>query len=212
MPAVANLVGTRQDERIRRGFWRALRLLTLAAFPLVAGVGGTGPALLELAYGSEYADAGPVLLAMLAPPLLQPMLRVSEGVLYGLVAGLAATVVDIGLVDAIGAAIANGVAILVTGVPCLVLAWRLHRRVSLAAGPLLRTVVLWLLVAGAAWLALEGLGTLAAVAAGLLAGVGATLLPRPLAGEDAEWLSAALGGDGARGRAARFVARLGAPS
>jgi len=224
MPAVANLLGTGQEERIRQGFWRAMRLLVLPTFPLVAGVAVTGPALLELAYGSEYADAGPVLLAMLAPLLLQPMLRVSEGVLYGLgrprfivVAGLVATVVDIGLafllipgLDAIGAAVANGAAILVAGVPCLVLAWRLHLPVSLDAAPLLRAVVLSLAVAGAAWLALEALGTLAAVAAGLVAAVGAALLLRPLAFEDAEWLASALGAEGARGRAARFVARLGA--
>jgi len=84
MPAVANLMGTGQDERIARGFWRAMRLLVLATFPLVAGMAVAGPALLELAYGSDYADAGPVLLVMLAPLLVQPMLRVSEGVLYGL--------------------------------------------------------------------------------------------------------------------------------
>ena len=57
---------------------------------------------------TEYSDAGPVLLAMLAPLLLQPMLRVSEGILYGLgrvkfivVAGLVATVVDLGLAFAL---------------------------------------------------------------------------------------------------------------
>jgi O-antigen/teichoic acid export membrane protein len=224
MPAVANLVGTGQDDRIRRGFWRAMRLLVLATFPLVAGVAVTGPALLELAYGSEYADAGPVLLVMLAPLLLQPMLRVSEGVLYGLgrprfivVAGLVATVADIGLafllipsLDAIGAAIANGVAILVAGVPCLVLVWRLHLPVSLPFGPMVRVVVLSLVVVGAAWLALEAVGALAAVVAGLLAGFGAALLLRPLAFEDAEWLANALGAEGAPGRAGRFVARLGA--
>ena len=76
------------------------------------------------------------------------MLRVSEGVLYGLgrprfivIAGLVATVVDIGLafllipkLDAVGAAIANGAAILVAGVPCLVLAVRLHRPVLASGG------------------------------------------------------------------------------
>ena len=35
-------------------------------------------------YGAEFADTGTVLLVMLAPLLVQPMLRVSEGVLYGL--------------------------------------------------------------------------------------------------------------------------------
>ena len=47
MPAVANLVGTGEDERIRRGFWRAMRLLVLTTLPLVAGVAVTGPALLR---------------------------------------------------------------------------------------------------------------------------------------------------------------------
>ena len=84
VPAVANLVGTGEDERIRRGFWRAMRLLVLATLPLVAGVAVTGPALLRLAYGEDYADAGPVLLVMLAPLLIQPMLRVSEGLLFAL--------------------------------------------------------------------------------------------------------------------------------
>ena len=46
IPAVANLVGTGEDERIRRGFWRAMRLLVLATLPLVAGAAVVGPALL----------------------------------------------------------------------------------------------------------------------------------------------------------------------
>ena len=53
MPAVANLIGTGEEERIRRGFWRAMRLLVLATLPLVAGVAVTGPALLTLAYGER---------------------------------------------------------------------------------------------------------------------------------------------------------------
>jgi O-antigen/teichoic acid export membrane protein len=226
MPAVANLMGTGQDERIRRGFWRALRLLVLATFPLVAGVAVAGPALLELAYGSAYSDAGPVLLAMLAPLLVQPMLRVSEGVLYGLgrprfivFAGLAATVVDVGLAfllipsyDAVGAAIANGAAVLVAGVPCLWVVGSLYRPVALPWGPMARAVLVSVCVAGGAWVALEAVGTLASVAAGMLAGLAAALLARPLLAEDATWLAGALGDVGARGRFARFVTRLGSRS
>jgi O-antigen/teichoic acid export membrane protein len=225
MPAVANLMGTGQDERIRRGFWRALRLLVLATFPLVAGVAVAGPALLELAYGSDYADAGPVLLAMLVPLLVQPMLRVSEGVLYGLgrprlivYAGLAATVVDIGLafllipsLDAVGAAIANGAAVLVAGVPCLWVVASLYRPVALPFGPMARAVLVSLCVAGGAFAGLEA-GALAAVVAGAAAGMVAALVLRPLAGEDAAWLAGALGDAGARGRAAGFVRRLGSRS
>ena len=223
MPAVANLMGTGQDERIARGFWRAMRLLVLATFPLVAGMAVAGPALLELAYGSDYADAGPVLLVMLAPLLVQPMLRVSEGVLYGLgrpgfivIAGLVATVVDIGLAfllipkwDAVGAAVANGAAILVAGLPCLWLAVRLHRPVLLPAGPLVRAVLVSCAVALGAFAGLSLLGSIAAVVLGAAAGLVCALLLRPLAAEDADWLASALGDQGGRGRAARFVTRLG---
>ena len=224
MPAVASLLGQGEEERIRRGFWRAMRLLVLATLPLVAGVAVTGPALLTLAYGKEYAAAGPVLLWMLAPLALQPMLRVSEGILYGLgrvtfivVAGLVATVVDLGLafalipsLDAVGAAIANGVATLVAGVPCLALAVHLHRPVTLPAGPLLRALAVSLAVAGASWAALAGIGTVPAVAAGVLAFFAAALFLRPVAADDAQWLAAALGATGARGTMARFVRRIGA--
>jgi O-antigen/teichoic acid export membrane protein len=223
IPAVANLVGTGEDERIRRGFWRAMRLLVLATLPLVAGVAVTGPSLLTLAYGEDYADAGTVLLVMLAPVVLQPMLRVSEGILYALgrvrfivITGVFATVADLGLafalipgMDAVGAAIANGVAILVAGVPALVLAARLHQPVSLPLGPLLRSIAVSLAVAGASWAVLS-IGTLVAVVAGALAFVVAAFLLRPLSAEDAEWLSGALGRDGARGVAAGFVRRIGA--
>jgi O-antigen/teichoic acid export membrane protein len=223
VPAVANLVGTGEDERIRRGFWRAMRLLVLATLPLVAGVAVTGPALLELAYGSEYADAGTVLLVMLAPVLIQPMLRVSEGILYALervkfivITGLVATVVDLALafllipsMDAVGAAIANGAAILVAGVPALVLAVHLHRPVTLPVGPLVRAVVVSLIVAGASWAGLL-VGTLVAVVAGALAFFVAAFVLRPLSSEDAEWLAGALGEEGARSVAAGFVRRIGA--
>jgi hypothetical protein len=111
--------------------------------------------------------------------------------------------------DAVGAAIANGAAIMVAGVPCLILAVSLHRPVSLPAAPLVRAVLLSLLVALGAWVALTLLGSIAAVAVGAGVGVGAALLLRPLAAEDAEWLASALGDQGARGVAGRFVTRLG---
>src|SRR4051812_16768977 len=164
VPAVANLLGSGEHERIQRGFWRAIRLLAVLTPTLVAGVAVTGPALLRLAYGDEYTGAGPVLLVMLAPLLIQPMLTMSEAILYGLgrprfivISGLAACVVDIALalvlvpsLDALGAAIANGASQLVAGVPCLVLAARLEGPVWLLRGPLVRSVVVALGVAAAA--------------------------------------------------------------
>src|SRR4051794_20311668 len=218
VPAVANLLGSGEHERIRRGFWRAIRLLAFLTPTLVAGVAVTGPALLRLAYGSAYGGAGRVLLIMLAPLLIQPMLTMSEAILYGLgrprfivIAGLAACAVDLVLalllippLNAAGAAIANGAAQLVAGIPCLVLVARLERPVWLHMGPLLRSVALALGVAAAAWavLAVAGSGvpgTLAAVVAGVTAFTVFALLLRPLADDDAGWLAAALGPSGARG-------------
>ncbi len=227
VPAVANLMGGGESERVRRGFWRAMRLLAMAMPSLVAGVAVTGPALLGLVYGTAYEGAGPVLLAMLAPLLVQPMLTMAEAVLYGVgrlrfivVAGLAACVVDVVLAvalvplwDALGAAVANGVAQLVAGVPCLVLAARLYRPVDLRLAPLLRGIGLALAVAAAAGVVLLTLGTgvgatLGAVVAGAAAFLALGGLVRPLAAEDAAWLAGALGDTGGRGVAARLVRRL----
>jgi O-antigen/teichoic acid export membrane protein len=226
VPAVANLMGGGEPERVRRGFWRAMRLLVVA-MPLVAGAAVTGPALLNLLYGSDYDGAGAVLLAMLAPLLVQPMLTMAEAILYGLararfivIVGLVACVVDIGLAlalvplwDALGAAVANGAAQLVAGVPCLVLAARLHRPIDFPVGPLLRGVGLALGVAAAAGAVLLGLGTgagatLAAVVAGAVGFVALGGLVRPLPADDAAWLAGALGDTGGRGVAARLVRRL----
>ena len=204
-----------------------MRLLVLATFPLVAGVAVAGPALLELAYGSAYSDAGPVLLVMLAPLLVQPMLRVSEGVLYGLgrprfivIAGLVATVVDIGLAFLLIPSYGRrrrgdrqrrrdpgrGRSVPVAGVS-------LHRpvlaadRAAGARGRCCRWRSRWR-VGGARRCSARS----PRCVVGVVVGVGAALLLRPLAAEDAEWLSSALGDDGARGRAARFVTRLGSRS
>jgi O-antigen/teichoic acid export membrane protein len=227
VPAVATLLGEGEHERIRRGYWRAIRVLALATPLLVAGVAVTGPALLRLVYGNEYDGAGPVLLALLAPLLVQPMLTMSEALLYGLgrprfivAAGAVATVVDVVLafvliprLDAVGAAIANGVAQLVAGIPCLILASWLNRPVALAVGPLVRSLVLALLVAGAAGAALAALGsgmagTLLAVVAGACGFAIFGAFVRPLARDDARWLAAALGATGVRGHAGRFVLRM----
>jgi O-antigen/teichoic acid export membrane protein len=222
MPAVANLLGAGESDRIRRGFWRAVRLLALTTPALVAGVAITGPALLRLVYGERFSGAGTVLLVLLAPLLLQPLLTLAMGILYGLgrprfivVSGLVAVVVDIGLalalippLDAVGAGIANGAAQLVAGVPCLVLAVRLHRPADpwLAASAL--GLLLGLAVAAAAGAALVLLGALAAIVAGVAAFLLVALLVRPFPAADGRWLAAALGDHGPLGAMGRLVLRI----
>ena len=84
MPAVANLMGTGAGRPHPARLLAGDAAARARDVPAGRGHGRRGPALIELAYGADYADAGPVLLVMLAPLLVQPMLRVSEGVLYGL--------------------------------------------------------------------------------------------------------------------------------
>jgi hypothetical protein len=89
-----------------------------------------------------------------------------------------------------------------------VLCVRLHLPADVRVLPLVKAVLLSLAVAGGAALA-STVGVVLGVLVGLLLGLGGALVLRPLDGEDAEWLAGALGDEGARGAAARFVARLG---
>jgi O-antigen/teichoic acid export membrane protein len=228
MPAVATLLGRGEEDRVRSGFWRSLRLLALFTPALVAGAAVTGPPLVEVAYGHAYSAAGPALLVLLIPLALQPLFSTSEAVLFALgrlrliiVAGLAATAVDAVLavslipgLDAIGAALANVGAQITAGLPLLLVLARRERPLDLRVRPLLRGLVLAALVAAAAQGALTAAGggvpgIVAAVAAGLAVFAAAGLLVRPLAGEDAEWLAVALGGAGLPARAARALGQPG---
>jgi O-antigen/teichoic acid export membrane protein len=232
MPAVATLAGAGEQERIRSGFWRATRVLAFVTPPVVAGAAATGPALITLAYGEAYADAGDVLLVLLAPLPLLPILLTAEAFLFALarlrflfIVTLIASIVDVALsllfippLHALGAAIANASAQLVVGVPCLVLAGKLTRPVDVAWGALARGLALAALVGAAAATVVGILGE-DAVAVGAAIGAGvltfAVLAPvmRPLAAGDAQWLADALGGDvGPRAALSRVVRRLGARS
>jgi O-antigen/teichoic acid export membrane protein len=224
MPAVATLLGRGETARVRSGFWRSVRLLSLLTPVLVAGAAVTGPPLVELAYGHAYADAGPVLLVLLVPLAVQPLFSTSEAVLFALgrlrvivLAGLAATAVDAALalalvprLDAIGAALANVAAQLIAGLPVLVVLMRLQRPADVAVGPLVRSLVVAAAVGGIAWaarVALGGgvLGIVGAVASGAAAFGVASLILRPLRPADAEWLAGALHGRARLAQAARML-------
>ena len=172
LPAVATLAGAGQDERIRAGLSRALRLVLLATLPVTAVAFALGPTLLRVVYGEEFRDTAPVLLIMLAPFPLLPLLSLSRSVLAGLgrlrvplSIETAAAVLNVALAYALvrghgatGAAIANVAAQATAAV--LVLAYT-RRAVG---APHLRTFALWR-------------AALAALAAGLAAAAGVWLLP-----------------------------------
>src|SRR5207237_1159375 len=85
-----------ESERIRTGFGRALRLMSLATLPLTAAALALGPRAIEVVYGSSYNGAGSALrLLSLGFPLV-PLVSVSNALLLGIgrirapvVAGLA---------------------------------------------------------------------------------------------------------------------------
>jgi O-antigen/teichoic acid export membrane protein len=224
-PAFATLHGAGQWERIRSGYGRAMRLVTLAALPLAAAGFALGPAAIEVIYGGDYSGAGPVLLVMLGLFLLMPAFSVSSALLEGLgravvplVLGAIAGAVNIGLDflliprwDAIGAAAANTIAQSVVIIPLVVYTLRLTGRVPLHLAALARAAVASGAAGAAAWAVywtLGGaLGLLCAMALGVSLLAALTALLRVLSAEDAAWLDDAAGArlGGLVGRVCRMM-------
>jgi O-antigen/teichoic acid export membrane protein len=227
-PAVASLAGEGAPDRIRSGYWRALRLLAFATPAVAAGALAFGPELIKLAYGSDFARAGDVLLVVLAPLPLVPILTISTALMFGLgqlrvlvLAGLAATVVDLALAallipryDAIGAAISNVCAQLTAGLPVLVAVAQRLRPSDLPLGLVARSVVVSGVSGALAAVLVRTLGGVMGVLAGAAAGaalfwaLGARI--GMVAERDTRWLAEA--GGGRLGRAAsaltaRFISR-----
>jgi O-antigen/teichoic acid export membrane protein len=231
MPAVATLIGAGELHRVRAGYWRAMRLLLFMTPPVVAGALATGPALISLAYGDDFSGAGNVLVVLLGPLLVVPLITTSNALLFAfarlrflLTMGIVATVVDVTLAilliprfDAVGAAIANAVAQLTAGLPCLWLAARLNAPVDIAWRPLLRGLALALAVGGVASATLLALGdgvagALGAVLAGLVLFLLLAPVARPLLSTDVAWLAGALDGEGPLRRTlVRLIRRLAPP-
>jgi O-antigen/teichoic acid export membrane protein len=230
LPAVATLSGAGRHDRIRSGFGRGFRLLLLLSVPLTAVALALGPRTLEVVFGSNYSDTGPVLLILLAPFPLLPLLGLASAVMLGLgkqavntlTIGFAAAL-DIGLDfllipqhGAIGAAIANACAQTAGCVPMIV--YVLVRFGG--AGVTMRFIAG--VAAGAAGAGGAALGAVRLVGGvgGIVVGVAVALLAfsliaravRVLQHEDARWLDNYAGArfKGLIGRTCRAWA--GAPS
>jgi O-antigen/teichoic acid export membrane protein len=206
LPAVATLSGAGSHDRIERGFGRGFRLLVLAAVPLAAVALALGPRTLELVYGSDYRDTGPVVLILLAPFPLLPLLGLASAVLLGLgrqavnaLTMVFAAGLDIGLDfllipqhGAIGAAIANACAQTAGCVPMIVYSLAIFR----GAGVTARFVVNVLAAGAAAGVSSFGairlVSGLGGVGLGIVAGLAAFLIAgrvlHVLEEQDARWL------------------------
>ena len=121
LPAFATLVGAGQDVRARAGYARAVRICILVSVPLAAIAFSLGPDVIEVVYGSDYADTRPVVRILLLGLPFAPLAALSGSLLLAqgrikLVVwlGVGAAVVNLGLDtlliprhDAVGAALAN---------------------------------------------------------------------------------------------------------
>jgi O-antigen/teichoic acid export membrane protein len=231
-PAFATLFGAGESGRIRSGYGRAMRLVTLGTLPLAAGAFALGPAAIELLYGKDYARAGEAVRVMLALFPLVPLFSVSGSLLEGLgragmmlVMNTAAAAINIGLDfvlipkgAAVGAAAASTIAQAVVIVPMVIYATRLVGGMRIHARELAKAVLASAasgVAAWATWTALEGVaGLLLAIAAAVVVFALLAAILRILPAEDAEWLEGAAGErlGGLVGRACRVLTSAPAAS
>lgn len=211
MPALATLYGAGEHARVRSAFGRALRLVTFLSLPLLGVSLALGPLAIELVYGTEYRDSGPVLRILLVVfPLVAPL-----GVAYGLLvalgrpwvpalSSLAAGAVTVSLsfafvppYGAMGAAIANAGGQLCAVVPIFVIAVRMVPPDSLGLHAMVRVAVVAVGAGGAAFATATALGGVAGLGLGLVAAavvflaLASTLKILPAG--DARWLEETAG-------------------
>jgi O-antigen/teichoic acid export membrane protein len=228
LPAVATLHGAGAIDRIRTGFGRAERLVLAMALPLAAAAAALGPELISLVYGERFADAGTLVLILLAPFPLFALMGLSTAVveamghlrvpfLSALVAAGMNIVLSFVLVpahDAVGAALASAISQVAAALPPIVYAHRFVGHVSWRAGFLVRLAAATGVGGGAAVLCVVALGGFPGVIAGLIAGVGGfsaiAATTRILCADDAEWLDSTIGG-AAGGRVGRLVRLIAQP-
>ena len=223
IPSVAALIGSGEPDRIQSGFSRVLRLSLLFGIPIACAGLALGPDLLRLLYGHRYAGAGDALLIITLTVPLTPLAAAAGAVLIGygrlrapLVVSAIAAAVDIGLaialvqrLDAVGAAIANTCASVVSTALLLGAAVRLVGGIHLGWSSVIRITAISAVAASAARLVLvvdEGLGMFVAATVVLITTLALGALAVPAVSEDdASFLIRVVG---RRGRFARVLERL----
>jgi O-antigen/teichoic acid export membrane protein len=224
IPAFATLKGAGATDRIRSGYERSLRLVTMASLPIAAGVLALGPEMLRLVYGDDYSGTEPVLRLMAMSLPFVPIMYISTGLLAGLglvrpglVAGAGAAVLNVVLAfvlipehDAVGAALANTGAQVAIAVAVFAYTWKLMGERPLDVPTIVRPAIASALAGACAWLILSALAGVPGVLLGTAAGVAVFAVAGRLVGvlrdEDAQWLWNA-SGERALGRVVRPACR-----
>jgi O-antigen/teichoic acid export membrane protein len=225
-PAVATLKGAGQDDRIRSGYGRTLRLLLLGAIPVAASAIALGPEVLRLVFGSRFRGSGVPLAVLLIPFPLIPLMNASYSLIVGLrkavfplISGAASAVLNVGLDFAIipghgatGAAVANASAQALSALVIVTYGVRTVGGVSWEAGALVRLLGTAVLAGVAGRLALDAAGRgIGGLGLGLLADGAVLVIVSGLLGivsrDDGRWLRDTAGGlfGGRAGRALRWI-------
>jgi O-antigen/teichoic acid export membrane protein len=210
-PAIATLFGAGAHDRIRAGFSRALRLLLLGTFPVVAASAALGPEAIRLIWGDALSPASKPFLILTAASLIVPLTTLSASLVTGLgrvkfplAVDTVAAGVDIGVAfalvpqyGAVGAAIASTCALVVSGIPLIVYSSRIAGPISWKALELARGALMAAAGGAVSWAIVYSVGGAAGVVLGLVAGTavfaGLAVLVGFLPREDAEWLEEVLG-------------------
>lgn len=209
-PTFARFLGAGQLERIRSAYSRAVRLLILLAIPIAAGGLVLGPPLITLAYGTQYSEAGNVLRILVAAVPLVALGGISTALLTGygrmrfpIVVSAVAAITDLTAAallvrhfDAVGAAIANDLAVFTAATAQHVYCVRFLGGVEAAPRHLARMAIASALAASAAQAMLEIGGGIIPICLAFAVGIGVlsafAVLLRVLPRDDADWLTTAL--------------------
>lgn len=207
MPAMAAREGAGQSREVAEHLGAAVRVTLAASVPLAVGLGTLGPRLIEVLYGSDFAEAG-TLLAWMAPlVLVLPAAAVCETYWYGtaslrlpLTTATIAAVIDLVLCfaliprfDALGAAWANLGGQGSAAIMIIVMTRRLRHTVTLPWGRLLANALAMGVVGAAAFWATQSFAGALGLALGILVGSAGALGFGRIVGfvgaDDASWLS-----------------------
>jgi O-antigen/teichoic acid export membrane protein len=205
-PAIATLWGAGEIERIRSGFSRAIRISLVITIVLTAFAVTLMPRAIHLVYGPGFGRAGPIVVILVAMLPFVPLGLLSSSLLQGvgrqivlMVMNVIAAVVDIGLdfaliprYGAVGAAIANAAAQLLSSIPVALHAARVLGGITLHVGAMARAVLATAVAASCTAIVVHAVAGVAGLALGLVAFALACLLAglvlRPIAAEDATWI------------------------
>jgi O-antigen/teichoic acid export membrane protein len=210
-PAVANLQGAGEVERIRSGFARVVRMSLLIALFMTSFAVAVGGTLVRLVYGPQFANLEDVVLVLaLAVPFV-PMATLSSSLLKGIgriggmtIISAVAVATDLGLAwllvpvhGAVGAAIANTAAQVVWAVPMLWYAQRTVGGFDVNFRSLGRAAIVTAAAAAVGLGLSVGLpgagGDVAGAVAFAVTLVGGVAWLRPLPREDGLWIEALAG-------------------